>query len=233
MSGFSGADGSGATVVFDLDGTLADTSGDLIAAANACFAARGLGALLDPADDALIAFHGGRAMLRAGYARVGGDTLVPPTAEDEDYPRLLDHYAAKIAVHTRLYPGVAGALTALAGDGIRLAVCTNKPEALAHALLHSLGIRDRFASVIGADTLPVRKPDPRPYCAAVQAAGGTVARSFLVGDTETDRKTAAAAGVRVALVSFGPEGPGLSRLAPEAMLHHFNDLPDLARQWLR
>lgn len=233
MSGFSGANNSGATVVFDLDGTLADTSGDLIAAANACFAARGLGDLLDPVADALIAFHGGRAMLRAGYARAGRDTLVPPMAEDEDYPRLLDHYGAQIAVHTRLYPGVAGALSALAGDGFRLAVCTNKPEALAHALLRALGIRDRFASLIGADTLPVRKPDPRPYRAAVTAAGGQVARSFLVGDTETDRKTAAAAGVRVALVSFGPEGPGLARLSPEAMLDHFDHLPALAREWLR
>ena len=65
------------TVVFDLDGTLADTSGDLIAAANACFQARGLGALLDPVGDALIAFHGGRAMLRAGYARIPADTLLP------------------------------------------------------------------------------------------------------------------------------------------------------------
>lgn len=220
------------TVVFDLDGTLADTSGDLIAAANACFQGRGLGALLDPVGDALIAFHGGRAMLRAGYARIPADTLLPPGAEDEDYPLLLDHYAACIAHHTRLYPGTEAALERLAGAGHRLAVCTNKPEALAETLLRELGIRDRFAAMIGADTLPVRKPDPRPYAAAVANAGGEIARSFLVGDTETDRKTAAAAGVRVALVAFGPEGEGLSRLAPEAMLAHFDDLPALAQDWL-
>ncbi|MDF3853286.1 HAD-IA family hydrolase [Paracoccus sp. P2] len=220
------------TVVFDLDGTLADTSGDLIAAANACFAARGLGALLDPVADALIAFHGGRAMLRAGYGRMPGNHLLPPGAEDEDYPRLLDHYGQAIAVHTRLYPGAEAALERLAAAGHRLAVCTNKPSALAETLLRELGIRDRFAAMIGADTLPVRKPDPRPYAAAVEAAGGTVARSFLVGDTETDRKTAAAAGVRVALVGFGPEGEALRRLAPEAMLAHFDDLPGLAAAWL-
>ncbi|QFG37006.1 phosphoglycolate phosphatase [Paracoccus pantotrophus] len=220
------------TVVFDLDGTLADTSGDLIAAANACFAARGLGALLDPVADALIAFHGGRAMLRAGYGRMPGNHLLPPGAEDEDYPRLLDHYGQAIAVHTRLYPGAEAALERLAAAGHRLAVCTNKPSALAETLLRELGIRDRFAAMIGADTLPVRKPDPRPYAAAVEAAGGTVARSFLVGDTETDRKTAAAAGVRVALVGFGPEGEALRRLAPEAMLAHFDDLPELAAAWL-
>ncbi len=220
------------TVVFDLDGTLADTSGDLIAAANACFHARGLGALLDPIEDALIAFHGGRAMLRAGYARLPGDTILPPGAEDEDYPRLLGHYGEAIAIHTRLYPGAEAALDRLAEAGHRLAVCTNKPAALAETLLRELGIRDRFAAMIGADTLPVRKPDPRPYQAAVETAGGKVAQSFLVGDTETDRRTAAAAGVKVALVAFGPEGEALRRLAPEAMLAHFDDLPRLAADWL-
>lgn len=220
------------TVVFDLDGTLADTSGDLIAAANACFRDRGLGDLLHPVDDALIAFHGGRAMLRAGYARTPADTLMPPDAEDVDYPRLLKHYGRDIATHTRLYPGALAALDALAADGHRLAICTNKPAALAEVLLVQLGIRDRFAAMIGADTLPVRKPDPRPYRAAVEGAGGTVARSFLVGDTDTDRKTAAAAGVKVALVAFGPEGPGLARLTPDAMLAQFDDLAPLAREWL-
>lgn len=220
------------TVVFDLDGTLADTSGDLIAAANACFQARGLGALLDPVEDALIAFHGGRAMLRAGYARIPADTLLPPGSEDEDYSRLLGHYGDAIAVHTRLYPGTEAALDDLASAGHRLAVCTNKPAALAEALLRELGIRQHFAAMIGADTLPVRKPDPRPYRAAVEGAGGEMARSFLVGDTETDRRTALAAGVRVALVAFGPEGAGLARLAPEAMLRHFDDLPALATDWL-
>lgn len=220
------------TVVFDLDGTLADTSADLIAAANACFRARGLGDLLDPEADQLIAFHGGRAMLEAGYARIPADVLLPPDTEKDDYPRLLDHYAANIATHTRLYPGAKAALTQLAQDGHRLAVCTNKPEGLAHTLLGALGIRDAFASLIGADTLPVRKPDPRPYRAAVEAAGGQVATSFLLGDTDTDRKTAKAAGVRVALVSFGPEGPGIARLQPEALLDHFDALPDLARSWL-
>ncbi|WP_408593462.1 HAD-IA family hydrolase [Paracoccus marcusii] len=220
------------TVVFDLDGTLADTSGDLVAAANACFRARGLGDLLDPVADALIAFHGGRAMLRAGYGRMSDDTLLPPGAEDEDFDSLLSHYGAAIAVHTRLYPGVEAALDRLTADGHRLAVCTNKPEALAETLLRELGIRDRFGAMIGADTLPVRKPDPRPYQAAVEGAGGTVARSFLVGDTETDRKTAAAAGVRVALVSFGPEGEAISRLAPEVLLAHFDQLPAIARDWL-
>lgn len=220
------------TVVFDLDGTLADTSGDLIAAANACFAARGLGLLLDPVADAPIAFLGGRAMLRAGYGRMARDMLLPPDAEEEDFSRLLSHYGANIAEHTRLYPGTRAMLDHLTADGHRLAVCTNKPEALAEVLLHELGIRDCFASLIGADTLPVRKPDPRPYAAAVERAGGTVARSFLIGDTETDRRTASAAGVRVALVSFGSGKDALARLNADAIIKDFTELPPLAKAWL-
>lgn len=221
------------TVVFDLDGTLADTAADLIAAANACFRSRGLGDLLHPRDDAGIAFHGGRAMLRAGYERAPADTLLPPGAEDEDFPRLVDFYDDGIAVSTRLYDGVEEALDALAADGAILSVCTNKPQALAEKLLAALGIRDRFAALVGADTLPVRKPDPRPYAAAVERAGGTVARSFLVGDTETDLKTARASGVPVTLVGFGPEGPGIARFSPDHILAHFAELPALARDWLR
>ena len=219
------------TVVFDLDGTLAETSGDLIAAANAVLARRGLGAL-DPVADARIAGYGARAMLRAGYARASAGILIPPQAEDEDFPLVLDAYDAAIAVHSRLYPGLEAALARLDSEGFRLSVCTNKPEGLADKLLRELGVRDAFAALIGADTLPVRKPDPAPYRAAVMRAGGEVGASFLVGDTETDFKTARNSGVRVALVSFGPEGPEISRLKPDAMLDHYDALPELARGWL-
>lgn len=216
-------------VVFDLDGTLADTSADLIAAANACFRAMGHGDLLSREADALTAFQGGRAMLRLGLTRIGApdEALV-----DAQYPVLLAAYAEGIDTHTRLYPGVVPALEALREAGYATAICTNKPEGLAETLVTRLGIRPLFDSLIGADTLPTRKPDPAPYHAAVVQAGGDPARSLLVGDTETDRKTAQAAGVPCVLVSFGPEGAGVTRLAPEALLHHYADLPGLARQLL-
>jgi phosphoglycolate phosphatase len=85
---------------------------------------------------------------------------------------------------------------------------------------------------VGANTLPVRKPDPAPLFEAIARSGGDSARAVLIGDTETDRKTGLAAGVPVVLVTFGPEGDGIARLNPEALLGHYDDLPVLARNML-
>ncbi len=215
------------TAVFDLDGTLADTSGDLIAAANAALGA----ALLDPGadEDRLSAFRGGRAMLRLGLQRrgEGGDAAAVEAVVDALFPAFLDHYGAHIDVFTRLYAGVETALDALAARGWRLGVCTNKPEALALELLQRLGILPRFAALVGADTLAWRKPDPRPYRETVRRAGGIGGRSVLIGDTETDRETARAAGVPCVLVGFGPLGAGVAALAPAAVLDGYAALPEL------
>jgi phosphoglycolate phosphatase len=208
------------TVVFDLDGTLADTSADLIAAANACFRGLGHGDLLTGAD-ALTAFHGGRAMLRLGFGRLGDWT---EAEVDAQYPVLLDAYAGAIDTHTRMYPGAVEAVEALRRAGYRTAICTNKPEGLAETLLQRLGVRALFGALVGADTLAVRKPDPEPLFESIRRAGGDAGRALLVGDTATDRETGRAAGVPVALVTFGPEGQGVARLEPEALLDDFAGL---------
>jgi phosphoglycolate phosphatase len=208
--------------VFDLDGTLADTSADLIAAANGAMAEAGTGARLDPAADVAVAFAGGRAMLRAGLGRLGD---VDEGEVDRLYPRLLELYGMGLAVHTRLYDGAETALETLAENGWTLGICTNKPERLAALLLEALHVRDRFAVMLGADSLAFRKPDPRHLLETIARAGGEPGRAVLVGDTVTDRETARAAAVPCVLVGFGPEGAGISRLAPEAQIAHFDELP--------
>ena len=216
------------TVIFDLDGTLADTSADLIAAANACFRGLGQGDVLDPVADARVAFRGGRAMLTLGFARLGR-----PHAEAEiaaQYPVLIDAYAENIDANTVLYEGVVEAIEDLKTKGYAVGVCTNKPEDLADRLLTRLGVRDLFASMIGARTVGVPKPDPKPYIAAVEGAGGQVAQSFLVGDTETDRATARAAGVACVLVTFGPDGDAVKAMEPEALLPSYADLARVTRE---
>lgn len=213
------------TVVFDLDGTLADTSGDLIAAANACFRDMGEGDVLDAKTDAGTALKGGRAMLRLGMERLGraddAETI------DRYYPMLLEAYGREIDTHTVLYPGAMEAVEALKAAGYRVAICTNKPEGLAHTLLTKLGVRDAFGAMVGADTLAIRKPDPEHLFETARRAGGDPALCLLVGDTNTDRETARAAGVPCVLVSFGPSGDDMAALGPEALLDHYDDLPDI------
>ena len=210
------------TVVFDLDGTLADTSGDLIAAANVCFEGLGLGPLLDPARDAGTALRGGRAMLALGFSRVDGfgeDEILRP------YPILLAAYEKDIDHHTVLYPGAMDAVEALKSAGYGVGICTNKPEGLAEELMRRLGVRDAFAALVGANTLAVRKPDPEPLFEAARRAGGDPALTCLVGDSDTDRNTAKAAGVPSILVTFGPSGEDMAALTPEALIDRFDDLP--------
>lgn len=218
------------TVVFDLDGTLADTSGDLIAAANACFRDMGAGDVLDPTNDAGTALRGGRAMLRLGMERMGKPSDDPLI--DEYYDALLYHYARDIDTHTRLYDGAMDAVTELKARGFIVAICTNKPEALARTLLTQLGILEEFAAMLGADTLAVRKPDPEHLNETVRRAGGDPAQCVLVGDSDTDRNTSKAAGTASILVTFGPAGGDMGALAPEALLEQYSDLPDLVEQLL-
>ncbi|WP_171178327.1 HAD-IA family hydrolase [Ruegeria sp. HKCCD8929] len=212
------------TVIFDLDGTLADTSGDLLAAANHCFRDMGHGDVLVHGDDAAVALRGGRMMLTHGLKRV--DAYEAATV-DQYYPVLLDAYAQAIDHHTEFYPGALEAVETLKAAGYGVGICTNKPERLADLLLTRLGVRGAFASLIGADTLPVRKPDPEPLREAARRAGGDPALCVLIGDSDTDRNTARAAGVPSVLVTFGPSGADMAALQPEALLDHFDDLPGL------
>jgi phosphoglycolate phosphatase len=218
------------TVIFDLDGTLADTSTDLLLAGNSAMVTMGYEPQLKLDKDAATALQGGKAMLRLSLERLGHDA--PEGEIERGYPILLEAYGAALDVHTVLYPGVADALEVLRGDGFAVGICTNKPEGLAEALMQSLGVRGLFGSLIGADTLPTRKPDAAPFVAAVNRAGGDVTRSLLVGDSVTDRDTARAAGVPSVLVSFGPLGMGVMDLAPAALLHRYADMPGIARALL-
>ena len=212
------------SVIFDLDGTLMDTSGDLLAAANTIFRKLGHGDLLVPGQDDGIALRGGRMMLRTGLARVG---IVDETLVDAQFADFIVAYDSAIDVHSTIYPGAMEAVAALKAAGYGVGICTNKPEAQAEKLLRLKGIRDAFDVMMGADTLPVRKPDPEHLRETVRRLGGDPARCCLIGDSDTDRNTARAAGVPSVLVTFGPAGGDMLALEPEALLPHYDDLLDI------
>ncbi len=214
--------------IFDLDGTLADTAADLLAAANDVLGPRGL-PLLDLGRDRAFAGRGARSMIRRSLSLLAAP---PGAAEseaiaDDIYPGFLKVYETRLHHHTRLFDGVTDCLDTLVAAGWRLGVCTNKPERLAVALLASLGVLDRFGAVLGADSLPVRKPDPAHLAETARRAGALPARSVMLGDTLTDLATARAAGVPCILVSFGFAAEPLAELAPEAVVDHFDEVPPL------
>ncbi|MFK5997036.1 MAG: HAD-IA family hydrolase [Rhodobacterales bacterium] len=219
------------SVVFDLDGTLADTSGDLIAAANACFTDIGEMPQLDPVKDASTAFQGGRAMLRLGFARLG--QIPDDAAMQVHFNNLLRFYGENIDLHSFLYDGVVPCLTELKKRGYRLGICTNKPEALAETLTRRLGIRQYFEALLGADSLPVKKPDAGHLLGTIKHLGGNPSKSVLIGDTITDRNAAKNAWVQCVLVTFGPDGPFVSDLEPEGLLNHYDELPGMLGRMIR
>jgi phosphoglycolate phosphatase len=205
-------------VVFDLDGTLADTAEDLAAALNHALTALGRETVPAEAVRGLIG-HGGRALLRRGLAATGeaSEELV-----EENYPVLLDYYSRHIRDATRPYPGLEAALDAIEAAGARIAVCTNKAEGLTRALFEALGWRERFAAIVGGDTLPFRKPDAAPFREAVARAGG--GRAVLVGDSITDADTARAARVPFVAVSFGFRDRPLEALGADAVIDDYAEL---------
>ena len=218
-------------VIFDLDGTLADTSGDLLNAANVVLAPEGL-PLLSLENDKPYAGRGGREMIRRSLSLAGrvpeGDEELALT--DRLYPLLLEAYGAALAVETRLYDGVERCLDALEAADWRIGVCTNKPERLALALLQALGIRGRFPAILGADTLAVRKPDPRHLTETARRIGADPSRAVMIGDTLTDLTTARRAGVPCVLTTFGFAAQPLDELAPDAIVDHYDQIPEICER---
>jgi phosphoglycolate phosphatase len=209
------------TIVYDLDGTLADTAGDLMASLNWLLARDGLRPLEIGSVRSLLG-AGARALIKRGFA-ASGRSLEPHKLEAL-FAEFLDHYNAHISVHTRLYPGVDKALAACARLGWRQAVCTNKIESSAKLLIAKLGIAESFAFICGQDTFGVGKPDPKPLLETVAASGGARERAIMVGDSGTDIKTARAAGVPVIAVNFGYTEVPVKQLGPDRVISHFDEL---------
>ena len=208
-------------VVYDLDGTLADTAGDLIGALNAVLASEGLAPVPVETAGSLLG-AGARALIQRGFEANGCE--LPPERLEALFRDFLAHYNAHIAEKTVLYPGVGQALDDFARAGWIQAVCTNKIEASARLLIRELGLEDRFAFICGQDTFGVGKPDPTPLVRTIAAAGGTAGRAIMVGDSRTDIATAKAAGVPVIAVDFGYTDVPVAELGPDRVISHFREL---------
>lgn len=207
-------------VGFDLDGTLVDTSGDLTAAVNHTLGLAGRAPL--PADTVRGMIGGGaKTMLQRGLDATGG-------CEAEEarrlYKLMLAFYGENIAVHSRPFPGMLAALDELDSLGVKVAVVTNKFENFARKLLSELGLIDRFAALIGGDTLgPGRaKPAADPILEMIVRLGG--GRAAFVGDSTYDTQAARNAQVPSVAVSFGFLDRPVHELGADAVIDSYADL---------
>lgn len=204
---------------FDLDGTLVDTATDLAHATNHALALAGRPALPVEMVRGFVGNGARRMLIRAlGVDGAGDEELA-----SQLLPELLGYYAAHIADHSRPYDGVEDALDRFAAEGVRLAICTNKREDLARALIDAIGWTDRFAVIVGGDTAGALKPDPAPLAAMIEKAGGE--RTLFVGDSDNDTRAAQALGLPVVLFTsgYGPEHDPAS-LGADAIIGHFSEL---------
>ena len=210
-------------LILDLDGTLAETAGDLIGALNFVLAREGVEDVPVAAARSLLG-AGGRALIQRGFARAGRD--LSPEKLDALFVDFLAFYNAHIADHSFLFPGVEAELDRFAAEGWRLGVCTNKMEASSHLLLEKLGVARKFQFICGQDTFGVAKPDPRPLLETIRKMGSQPEYAVMVGDSVTDIKTARAAGTPVIAVDFGYTDVPVTELGPDVVISHFDALFD-------
>ena len=212
-------------VGFDLDGTVLDTSGDLTAAVNHALADAGRPLLTVEQVEPMIG-GGAKTMLRKAMDASGG-------CSDDEFRRLykllLGYYDANIAVESRPFPGALAALDRLDAMGVKTAIVTNKFEGLAEKLLSELGLRDRFAALIGGDTMGKgnAKPSAAPIHEMIARCGGGTAA--FVGDSIYDIQAARNAGIPAIAVSFGFLMQPVDELGADAVIDAYDELvPALA-----
>lgn len=214
-------------VGFDLDGTLFDTSGDLAAAVNHTLALIGRPPF-SIEEIKLLVGRGAKVMLERGLEASGGcsDALMK-----QYLPVLLEFYRDNLAHHTHAYPGLIEAMDEFHARGVRLAVCTNKYERFATALIDQLGLTERFAAIIGGDTMGPGKAKPHaaPIEEMIRRSGG--GRTVFLGDSINDIMAAKNAGIPSIAVSFGFLMQPVQELEADLVIDHYDELIPALENW--
>jgi phosphoglycolate phosphatase len=183
-------------VLFDLDGTLLDTAGDMMEALNKLRAEENRQALPYEAVRCQVS-HGGHALVRLGFGEL------PADEHEAMRMRLLNIYRKQLAKHTCLFEGGGEMLTELERRGLQWGIVTNKPAWLTDPLLVEVKLDKRARAVVSGDTLSERKPHPLPLLHAARTMGVDPAHCVYVGDAERDMQAAKAAGMFALVAGFG------------------------------
>ena len=213
-------------IVFDLDGTLIDSRGDIVAAVNAALSATGR-APLPAALVVRFVGDGARALL-ARCAKLAENAPEVDVLVD----RFLEHYLAHPVDHTRWMPGAQALLEELAEDGVPIGLCTNKPRPTTDAVLAALGVRTRFRAVCAGGDIPEKKPAPGPLLHVAKLLGVTPNRMIMVGDLPQDIECARRAGCRaIAIEGVFGSADRLNDARPDVQLRTLEELGDVIRRW--
>jgi phosphoglycolate phosphatase len=207
-------------LIFDLDGTLVDTAPDLHAATNHVLGLIGRPAISMGELRAFVG-HGAMNLIERGVAATGA--AVDAATLKQLHGQFLDYYGENISAHSVVFDGLPQLLDRAQAAGLKLGVCTNKVERLSLKLLTELGMMGRFGALVGGDTLPVMKPDPAPLREAAHRLGVNLERVMMVGDSETDIRTAQNAAVPVLAVSFGYTTHHVSTYNPSHVIDHYDE----------
>lgn len=210
------------TVLFDLDGTLADTAPDLADALNGVLEEQCRRTLSFDTIRPVVS-HGTAALIYLGFELSPGDEGYTPIQQ-----RLLEIYLNNIANKTRLFPGMAEVLEEIEGRGLNWGVVTNKPGFLTEPLMDALGLHTRAACIVSGDTTRNRKPDPEPMFHAATLAGSEAAHCIYIGDAERDIEAGRRAGMITLAALFGYIGdhdsPG--QWGAHGMIEHPKEILD-------
>jgi phosphoglycolate phosphatase len=209
-------------LLFDLDGTLADTAADLCETMNVILTRHGRERVPEARVRHLVG-GGARLLMERGFKETGA--AATETELNDTFNEFIDYYGQHIADHTKIFPGVLDALNRLTEMGVGLAVCTNKVERLSRQLLATLSIDHYFPVVIGGDTLPVKKPHPEHLFEAVRQLGSAPEQAIMVGDSETDVAAAKNARMPCICVTFGYTREPVETLGADLLIDHFNEFP--------
>jgi phosphoglycolate phosphatase len=215
-----------AALLFDLDGTLADTKPDLHAAMNFVLRQNGLDEVPDEAITNMIG-GGARMILQRGLE--ANETKWDDAKLDEATEEFVLWYDQNIDGHTKIYPNLMPILDAAKAAQIPMAVVTNKRESLSAKLLYRLGLQGYFEALVGGDTLPKRKPAPDTIELALARLGCAPQDAIMVGDSESDSEGSRAANVACICVSFGYRRVSLEELKADAIIDDYAEFAAAAK----
>jgi 2-phosphoglycolate phosphatase len=202
-------------VLFDLDGTLADTAPDLAGAVNRMRVSRNLDAL-PLAELRPVASHGARGLIGRAFGVTPFDPDFEPLRQE-----FFGEYESALCVQSSLFPAMEEALAELDADGILWGIVTNKIARFTVPLVKALGLHERAAVVVSGDTTPRPKPDPAPLLHALAATDTDPRSALYVGDDLRDIQAGRAAGMRTVAASYGylGDGPHYERWGADHVIH--------------